>query len=207
MGFCARTVLTGARFGLVAAVLAAAAGCSGQGRAMSPFDTAGRLPADETPVSTSRTRPAREAPAVPEPLRIDVDDPCAALTPEQLSAMGITDPGVRGFHDGDAECRWHLATSPLHVVSLTPVASEKAGLSDVYAGKKYQQYFEPTEIDGYPAVYAGVLDQRSNGNCQLWVGVTDELAVDVATHFLETDPCPVAERVAAGMIEHARDGA
>jgi hypothetical protein len=194
------------RLGVVVVAVLVTAGCSGSGT--TPFVPGGALSTTPAPASTSAHRPKGEAPAVPEPMDAGdlVDEPCGALTTEQLSGIGVTEPGATEYDDSDPGCRWHVATSTLHVVSLTAVASEKDGLSHVYSNKEYQQYFEPTEIDGYPAVYASMLDQRSSGNCELWVGVTDELAVDIATHFLETDPCPVAERIAAGMIEHARDG-
>lgn len=115
------------------------------------------------------TKPEGEAPAVAEPLDVEGlrGDPCDAVGAEQLGALGITDPGVHGSDTDDPECRWHLATSQLHVVAL-------------------------------------MLEQWSRGNCQLWVGVTDELVVNITTYFLEVEPCPVAEQVATAMIEHAR---
>lgn len=56
-------------------------------------------------------------------------------------------------------------------------------------------------------MYASALDERDSGGCTLVVGVTDKLAVSVDASFLETDPCPVAERTAEAMIEHLQDGA
>jgi len=158
---------------------------------------------------TTSERPKGGAPAVEEPLDVDVlsDDPCDAVDLGQLGGLGITEPGVHDSHDGNPECRWHLSDSLLHVIGLTPVVTSDGGLGDLYERKEYRQYFEPTEIDGYPAVYASVLEQRPRGNCELWVGVTDQLAVTIRTYFLETEPCPVAERVATAMIERARDGA
>jgi hypothetical protein len=179
-----------------------AAGCSG-GVGTSLLDVA-TTPAPSS--SEPANRPEGAAPEVPEPLDVDelLDDPCEALATEQLDRIGVAEPGKMELDGDDAECRWHLTTSELHVVSLSPVESKRAGLSDVYGGKQFNAYFEPTEIDGYPAVYTSALDQRSSGNCELWVGVTDELAVDITTNFLETEPCPVAEQLATAMIEHAR---
>jgi hypothetical protein len=88
-------------------------------------------------------------------------------------------------------------------VTLSPATSRGGGLGEIYEQKDSQQYFEPVDIEGYPAVYASVLDQRESGGCTLWVGTSDDLAVEITTSFLEVDPCPVAERFAAGMIENA----
>jgi hypothetical protein len=46
-----------------------------------------------------------------------------------------------------------------------------------------------------------VLDKRAQGGCDLWVGVTDDVAVSVSTVFLEVDPCPVAERFATAVVD------
>jgi hypothetical protein len=157
-------------------------------------------------VQTTSERPRGGAPAVDEPLDVEVlrHDPCDAITAEQLGGLGITDIGLHDSYEGNPECRWHLSDSQLHVIGLSPVVSSDGGLGDVYEKKDYQQYFEPTEVDGFPAVYASVLEQRSRGNCNLWVGVTDQLVVSINTYFLEVDPCPVAERIATAMIENAR---
>jgi uncharacterized protein DUF3558 len=179
-------------------------GCSGGG---GHGWVARGVTATPTPaVETTSERPAGGAPSVDEPLDVEVlrRDPCGAVTAEQLSGLGITDAGLQDSDEGNPECRWHLSDSELHVIALSPVVSGDGGLGDVYEKKDYQQYFEPTEVDGYPAVFASVLDQRSQGNCDLWIGVTDQLAVSVETYFLEVDPCPVAERIATAMIEHAR---
>ena len=193
------------RVGVLVVVALCVGGCSGGG---------GRGWVGQAATTTTHTvetseRPKREAPAVSEPLDVEElrHDPCDALAAEQLSPLGITEPGLHDSDDGNPECRWHLSDSQLHVIGLSAAVNSDQGLEDIYHDKEYQQYFEPTEVDGYPAVYASVLEQRSRGNCSLWVGVTDELAVVIKTYFLEVDPCPVAVRIATGMIEHARDGA
>lgn len=194
------------RVGLFVMAALCVGGCSGGGG-----DWAGQTAAATSSVHAAETtqRPKGEAPAVADPLEVGElrNDPCGALSAEQLSALGVVDAGTRDVDSGNPECHWHLSTSLLHVVAISPALSDDGGLSDLYAQKQYQQYFEPTEVDGYPAVYASVLEQRSRGNCELWVGVTDELAVVIKTYFLEVEPCPVTERIATAMIEHARGGA
>lgn len=182
-------------------------GCSGGGGHGWVGHGATTTPTHAAP--TTAERPKGGAPVVEEPLDVEVlrHDPCDAIAAGQLSGLGISEPGLHDSYDGNPECRWHLSDSQLHVIGLSPVVTSDGGLGDLYEQKDYQQYFEPTEVDGYPAVYASVLEQRSHGNCELWVGVTDRLAVDIKTYFLEVDPCPVAERIATAMIEHARGAA
>jgi len=180
-------------------------GCSGDGSVSWPVgaSTAAVPSGAAADASTAVERPKGGAPSVPEPLDIDVDDPCGTLTAEQLAGAGVSDPGDEDFDDGDGECRWHLDTSQLHVVTLSPATSRGGGLGEIYEQKDSQRYFEPVDIEGYPAVYASVLDQRESGGCTLWVGTFDDLAVEITTNFLEVDPCPVAEKFATGMIENA----
>ena len=45
------------------------------------------------------------------------------------------------------------------------------------------EYFEPTEVSGYPAVYASLLDSRDSGICDLWIGVNDHEVVHIMTNL------------------------
>jgi uncharacterized protein DUF3558 len=192
------------RCAFVAVAVLFVGGCSGDGSVSWPVGASTAAPSGApADASTAAERPKGGAPSVPEPLDIDVDDPCGTLTTEQLAAVGVSDPGDEGFDDGDGECRWHLDTSQLHIVTLSPATSRGGGLGEIYGQKDSQQYFEPVDIEGYPAVYASVLDQRERGGCTLWVGTSDDLAVEITTSFLEVDPCPVAEQFATDMIENA----
>jgi hypothetical protein len=89
----------------------------------------------------------------------------------------------------------------------------KNGLSDIYSVSAARSYalFQPTTVGGYPAAYADLADLRSAGTCALWVGVTDQLAVTIDAHMLEgvnkTNPCAIAEKFGAAMIEHLKGAA
>jgi hypothetical protein len=71
-------------------------------------------------------------------------------------------------------------------------------------------YFDETEIAGYPAVHTAVVDYRNEGQCGLFVGVTDQLAVQIFTELDHgpgvTNSCPVADKVGAAMIETLKKG-
>lgn len=179
------------------ALVVAATGCSGGGNSDDPFGigvvttTTATTPAESTSVSSE---PDSGAPEVPEPLDIEgiVADPCAALTEAQLIRLDVVEPGRPGTMD----CSWSLTTGTYHGV----IVSLDSSLDEVYASG-VNKYFQETTIAGYPAVYASVLDQRAQGGCNLWVGVTDDVAVGVSTVFLDVDPCPVAERFATSVVE------
>lgn len=192
-------------FVMVGVLLAGCANDSGDGSF--PFaSTQPSTPKSAAPVDEVETEPA--APTVDDPLEVDgiVGDPCDALARDQLADLGLVGPGEPNTHGDDDGCDWRLTTSRLHIVTIRPLVSDKNGLGDVYAGRDYKDYFEETTVDGYPAVYASVLDERDSGGCTLLVGVTDDLVVSVKTSFLDVDPCPVAQKTAEAMIEHLRGG-
>lgn len=147
------------------------------------------------------------APRVPSPLPTDglVSNTCSSLSPDQVTQIGLTGTGSQRQGQAGPSCMWHSATSSLNSVTITAVTFAKNGLSDVYGNQANDKYFEPATIGGYPAVYAGTLD-RSGGDCSLWVGVTDQLAVTVMAQIgngpNKSNPCPVAERVATAMVQH-----
>jgi hypothetical protein len=54
-------------------------------------------------------------------------------------------------------------------------------------------------------------ENRSSGSCQLWIGITDQLAVSVGTVINvganKPDPRPVAQKVGQTMIDHLKSAA
>ncbi|SFJ53195.1 DUF3558 domain-containing protein [Amycolatopsis sacchari] len=184
-----------------AGVLSACSGGSGGGGSIPPLSS--------TPGSTAASSSAEQlAPAVANPLPTDalVSDPCSALSAEQVQNIGLSGPGTSEQSDAGPMCKWKSATSQFNAVFISPITANKNGLNDIYANKPKDKYFEPTTVSGYPAVYADILDSRANGDCSLWVGVTDQLAVSVSTQIgsgqNKSNPCPVVERVATAMIQH-----
>ncbi|KAA9166660.1 DUF3558 domain-containing protein [Amycolatopsis acidicola] len=151
---------------------------------------------------------AQLAPSVPSPLPVDslTANPCTALSADQVTQQGLTGAGEQGSSQTGPDCKWKSSTSQLNVVYISPITGNKNGLSDTYALKSKFAYFEPTTVSGYPAVYAEADDSRSIGDCSLWVGVTDQLAVSVSAQIgsgpNKSNPCPVTARVAGAMITH-----
>lgn len=153
------------------------------------------------------------APAVPAPLKTDgiLADPCSALSTAQQDDIGMVKPGTSTQGQTGPDCTWKSTASESNVVSVSPLTANKNGLSDIYAHKTANAYFEPLTVAGYPAVSTNVSDLRSGGDCPLWVGVTDELVVavtaQIGTGANKTKPCSVAEKVAEAMIQHLKGAA
>ncbi|TNC27238.1 DUF3558 domain-containing protein [Amycolatopsis alkalitolerans] len=191
---------------LGAAALAAAGALS----ACSGGTDVGSIPPATSGAAASSSSAEQLAPRVPSPLPTDalVTNPCTgALSVDQVYKQGLNSPGTpRQNQQTGPSCTWKSAAYDVNSVSITAVTPNKNGLSDIYANKPKDKYFEPTTIAGYPAVYADVQDGRSDGECSLWVGVTDQLAVYVLTQLgagpNKSNPCPVAERVATAMVQH-----
>lgn len=154
-----------------------------------------------------------DAPKVPAPLPVDglLSAPCSALSPAQQDDIGMVKPGEVTKGPAGPDCTWASVSTDANTVSVSPFPTNKNGLSDIYAGKAQGAYFEPLTIAGYPAVSTNVSDLRSQGNCPIWVGVTDQLAVVVTAQILrgenKTQPCTVAQKVAEAMIQHLKGAA
>ncbi|MEV4600343.1 DUF3558 domain-containing protein [Amycolatopsis sp. NPDC049253] len=153
--------------------------------------------------------PALKVPA-PLPTGDLLNNPCAVLSASQLTTIGLKTEGVPDDRTPKA-CSWVSSTLAQNSVGIGALPQNAAGISDIYDGKSSAAYFTPTTVDGYPGVYTDKADLRSSGTCQLWVGVTDQLAVAVGTTIgvgsNKSNPCPIAEKVATAMIEHLKGAA
>jgi hypothetical protein len=90
------------------------------------------------------------------------------------------------------------------------LTANKNGLSDTYRGKaRFKGYFEPTEVDGYPAVFNDLGDYRNDGTCNITVGISDtsEFRVGVQYTKLGAKSCDRAKEAAAAVIKTVKKGA
>ncbi|MFD8491958.1 DUF3558 domain-containing protein [Amycolatopsis sp. NPDC059657] len=151
------------------------------------------------------------APRVPSPLNTAslLSDACTGLSSSALSQLQLK-AGYRRTNNSGPTCAWDSSATSSDTVSISPITTSKGGLSTIYDRKDKQEYFEPTTIGGYPAVFADPVDRRTDGRCSLHVGVTDDLEVLVFTQLSDgkakTNPCPVAEDVATAMIDTLKAG-
>lgn len=159
--------------------------------------------------SSSTVDPSLKVPAA-LPTQDLLANPCAALSSSQLTQIGLVTSG-RTVDGPPKGCSWKSSTLEENSVSLAPLTQNKGGLGDIYGKKPQDAYFEPVTVGGYPGVFADAQDGRSSGACQLWVGVTDQLAVSVITGISvgsnKTNPCPIAQKVGEAMIAHLKGAA
>nr|WP_297546415.1 DUF3558 domain-containing protein [Amycolatopsis sp.] len=173
-------------------------------------------PSTTPPGTSSATNsPSASAPKVPAalPTAAILSDPCQALSATQADTIGLLTVSKPLNLAGAPGCRWTSQTSSVNSVDVSPLPENKNGLGDLYTNNDAHKYelFEPTTIDGYPAAYAELKNLRSTGLCTLWVAVTDQLTVMVEPQIGDgvnkTNPCPIAAKVGAAMIEHLKGAA
>jgi hypothetical protein len=152
------------------------------------------------------------APHVPTPLNADrlTTNPCDSLSSSQIGTLHMVAPGRQTQGPFGPMCQWLSAAYATNTMNLALITGN-GGLGNVYGKKAQQAYFEPTTIDGYPAVYASQIDDRSTGTCALWVGVTDQRMVHVEAQLSDgpnrPNPCPATASTAKAMIEHLKGAA
>jgi hypothetical protein len=153
------------------------------------------------------------APPVENPLNPDkyVANPCAALAAAQAPGFGVSPPGTPTTTGATAEtvgpwCSWE--GDDRFVGVYFPVAN-KNGLADVYGARDRDEYFEPTTISGYPAVFRDQVDSRPRGLCSISVGVTDQLyfRAESQENIDDTLACTTARKLATAVIATMKEGA
>ncbi|WIX80775.1 DUF3558 family protein [Amycolatopsis carbonis] len=100
---------------------------------------------------------------MPAPTQDLVSDPCSVLNAAEAAQVGLAYPGEQ-VTQTLVSCNWTSSGSNQNFVHDTPLPQNSGGISDVYAQKSNQAYFEPTDVDGYPAVYADAQDGRKSGS-------------------------------------------
>lgn len=209
------------RWGLIKAsagigvAVALLAGCSDKktGTATPATPTGG---GETTSTTTERSTPTSGtgAPKVTSPLDASkyISQPCTVLSAATLQSYKISKAGKP---DTDSEvakvagpsCGWASDDQPVpkgYNVGL--LTGNKKGLSDTYRGgpKAFPGYFEPTEVDGYPAVFNDLIDARKNGACNITVGISDTLAFRAAVTFPSqagATSCDSVKQLAAAVIQ------
>jgi Protein of unknown function (DUF3558) len=200
-------------FGMAVAA-ALVAGCSNKESGSPTATPGGSQPTGST--STSDPGGSGGAPKVQDPLDASkfLGQPCGVLAPDQLQALRLPAQGKPDVDSPTARttgpgCSWfdRDAGSGVEFGFLT---ANKNGLSDTYKGKaRFKGYFEPTEVDGYPAVFNDLLDYRNNGTCNITIGISDtsEFRVGVQDTKLGVKSCDRAKEAATAMIKTMQKGA
>jgi hypothetical protein len=200
-----------------ATLLVLAAGCSDK-QAGTALPTTGTATADPTDTPSEPTSPPPSstggAPQVSDPLDATkfIPQPCTALSAASLQTLNTTKPGEPDTESPIAKssgpsCKWTSNDTPdSRVFSVGFITGNKNGLSDTYRGGKraFPGYFEPTDVDGYPAVFNGLTDDRSSGACNITVGISSTLAFRSgmqADKGVGTQACDLAKQVASSVLK------
>jgi hypothetical protein len=159
-----------------------------------------------------------EVPKVPAPLDASkyVGDTCAIVPKDVLTSLRYTDPGVyqaKGdtpFTKAGPSCAWKLRGEGIGLLVTLGTGNRDrgaGGLAGLYAGyrnKTYVRFLERApDVEGYPVVYWGIVDERPKGSCGLDVGIADDLTFDVYAQGYQgpDDSCGVATQVASSIIK------
>ncbi len=180
-----RTIVAGA------AALALLAGCGNSG------DTTGTPTTGPQPTSTGQSG---GAPKVGTPLDVKAFEaaPCTAVTPAQVETFGL--PGVTGKVNSTAPgpaCVWTGVNTAAKASPGLVFLPDGTNLGTIYANKDngtYAAFEELPAIQGYPAALTMAADQRTSGNCEISLGVSDDRAILFTFSSLNgspryADPC------------------
>jgi Protein of unknown function (DUF3558) len=159
------------------------------------------------------------APRVSVPLDAGrfLSQPCSVLSTAQLSRFNISKPGEPDTDSQVAKasgpgCSWKADGEPFRGLDVSFLTGNKKGLSDIYRGQKQNDqfaYFEETTVDGYPAVFADGTDGRSQGSCDIKVGISDALAFragELSGGSRGPASCDGAKELAAAVIATLKGG-
>lgn len=204
--------------GLTAAILLTGCSSSDAGSGAEPTAGTGSGNSQSEPTFSdsggdgSSAGHSAHAPTVSQPLDATrfLGNPCAALDKSQLSSFGITGAGRPDTTSGVAEasgpgCTWSNEQD-YSAIAVGFITGNKHGLDDLYQAKVMQPpgyfgYFEPTTVDGYPAVFNDGTDGRSTGRCALAVGVNETMTLFTQQQGGDgPKSCSVAKQVAAAVI-------
>lgn len=170
-------------------LLAGSAACSSVAdgspeAAQTTTKSAAGAPTYDDGAESSATRPDL---SVPEPLDASpyLEAPCSVLKPAQLRKLDLTGVGNPNAKDAVARnlgptCTWSNREN-VSGLGIGFATGNKAGLAGLYQGKGSFAYFEPLKIDGYPAIVAGLADNRAAGLCGIYVALNDQLVAGVDT--------------------------
>jgi uncharacterized protein DUF3558 len=164
-----------------------------------------------TPAPTTNTgapTSSGRVPKVAKPLNANSLSaaPCSSLTAPQLAGLGLptVHSGDNASITGAAICSWTDDTT-INSISISWETGLGNGLSTVYSEQAQQGYWQPTTVDGYPAVFADLADLRPKGTCAINVGVSDQLSFVskyLSSPTTGSKSCQFAEQAAADVIKN-----
>ncbi len=187
-------------------VSVAVAGCTGETPG-TPKPTPGTAPSS----ASSAAPDDPNVPKVANPLDASafVSEACKLLPAASAAELGFTEPGEPKNDTSNPSCSWGIrgkADSMQIILGSGNREKGMGGLAGLYKAKEAGQlrFLEPgPEVDGYPTVYYGLQDRRAGGNCDLSVGIADDLTVSAHAggYENEQDSCGNAQKAASAVIK------
>ena len=202
----------------IVGVLAVGCNTSEQGSPTTATSVSGVGPASTTDPqqsSTTSSLPFAGAPKVSTPLDATkfLNDPCLALTSGQVAQLQVGQ-GKESQGPLGNKCEW-VNHESLGYVNVQFLAKFREGLSAVYKANDDGKYavFEPVaDVAGFPAVVAGQQNDQNSGICIMFIGLSDDLAMQLGVRESESkrgtvEPCDVTKAVAPLVLETMKAGA
>ncbi|WET83216.1 DUF3558 domain-containing protein [Amycolatopsis sp. QT-25] len=187
-------------------VSAAVAGCTGE-----TSGTATPTPGTSPSSASSAAPEDPNVPKVADPLDASafVGNVCKLLPPAAVTELGFAGSGDSKGEGSNPGCSWQIrgkADSLLIILGSGNREKGMGGLAGLRKAKEAGQlrFLEPgPEVDGYPTVYYGLQDRRAGGNCDLAVGVADDLAISAHAggYDNEQESCGNAQKAVSAMIK------
>jgi hypothetical protein len=155
-------------------------------------------------LATLPPSPSNLAPDIPLPLDLKqyADTPCSMLKPGQA----ITRELAEGVNEAGNTCTWRAKTPQQPQMTAT-IDLTSGGLEGLYRKRVRLPYFEPTDVQNYPAVrYDADRSVPDQGRCAVSVGVAEDALLTVTTTIADPKtlnypvPCPDAELLANAII-------
>jgi hypothetical protein len=169
-------------------------------------------PASNAPPATSSANNFG-APKVTTPLDTTKyqANPCGTLTPAQLQALGITQPGKVTPDPTGALCDWSPQLDVVYTLGFNTTfqPGDAKGLANAYQLGGPSSMQRLPDVHGQPAVTQP--SQNTDGSCIIYLGATDVISYGVAVtiaaglpHF--ADPCTVAAQIADDVTATMKSG-
>lgn len=200
---------------LISAAILAVAGCSDEEPGVP--DTGGDTPVvpPSTGAPTNGGLPHSGAPKVENPIADTSSweaDPCSVISADQLAGIGLKAPTPQRDDAPDLGpgCLWEFDADSASVFSGSlGTAGARQGISNLYQHKEQgtvEVFEELQPIEGHPAVISMPTDDRSEGACDVSVGLRDDLVYTVVMTAEPStaqgkEPCEWAEKLATLAVQ------
>jgi hypothetical protein len=136
--------------------------------------------------------------------------PCdGALTSTQLTQLFGEVPTARHTDDATgAACQWQKGSTAA-TIDVGYMTGVTGGLSQVYERQQSDAYHQTLEIGGFPALAYNVTENPPVGGCDIAVGITDSLAVNIgfgigSDRYGKQNPCDAANIIAQDVMENLK---